>query len=54
MTMVSFLIKACANSRHLPLPRRDARRMLQRKYGTQDAGGYTVRQKSGELCFKIL
>jgi hypothetical protein len=32
--MVRFLIEACAHSRHLPLPRRDARRMLQGKYGT--------------------
>src|ERR1700722_17061503 len=51
--MVSFLIEACADSCHLPLPRRDARRLLQRKYGPQDAGGYTVRQQSSELCFEI-
>jgi hypothetical protein len=48
------LVEQSIDSRHVPFPRRDARRPLQGKYGTQDAGGYTVRQQSGELCLEIL
>ena len=32
--MVGFLVETSTDSRHMPLPRRDARRMLQGKYGT--------------------
>jgi hypothetical protein len=51
--MVGYLVETFTDSRHMPLPGRYARRMLQGKYGAQDAGGDAVRQQSGELCLEI-